>query len=296
MKKITAVTLRIVQSISLDAVLAILPPSFGFLKKLIPHPSFYKKSDEVIIKRDNTSFNVNRSDWMQWHIYANLPDDSWKFALKMLQPEKKALIILDIGSNIGAFSFKLASNLRKKGIENFTIHSFDPNPYIQRRFEKNMGLNPSLQNNIKFHTLAVSDFCGTTSFDFTEDNSGGGSIQGKGIPIEVITIDEFCTAKKINRLNFIKIDVEGFEPFVFDGGRKTIEKYKPTIYTEISPPLYEAKGRSERDIFRYLIDTGYSLYKDQGNGLQRIDSIASDPTLKRSSFNILAIFEGTQLI
>ncbi len=290
MKKTTKAVLGTVHRLSLDSFFAALPSSYKGLKKFVPHPSYYGQNDEVLVKRSSASFRVNRSDWMQWHIYANLEDNSWKYALNALKATKEnKFIVLDIGSNVGAFSFKLASNLMRNGLEDFTIHAFDPNPYVRERFEKNREANSLFKGKVFFYPFALSGADGTAFFDFTSENSGTGSIREKGFPVQVTSIDNFCKSRLPGKINFMKIDVEGFEPFVFDGGRSIIEKYKPVIYAEISPRLYEAKGRSANEIFNYLHHEGYSLYKDMGCRLGIIQPDKIDYFLKEEQFNILAV-------
>jgi FkbM family methyltransferase len=226
---------------------------------------------------------------MQWHIYARIEDNAWQYALDYLDKLKKQnLIILDIGSNVGAFSFKLATNLSRRGISNYSIYAFDPNPYIKEIFERNLEVNYTISKHIHFFPLAISKFDGTSLFDFDKNNSGTGSISDRGFPVEVVRLDKFCETHNVNSIDFIKIDVEGFEPFVFSGARRVIEKFRPAIYAEISPRLYEAKGMSAREIFEYLVSVNYKLFKDSGNNLKVIDCNSYDSLFEETQFNIVA--------
>jgi len=289
MKATTRIVLKVIYNLSLDNLFASLAASFSVLTKLVPHPTFYEKNDEVKVKRNSAFFQVNRSDWMQWSIYAQLEDHAWKYSLKFLEKLGRSnLVIMDIGSNVGAFSFKVASNLMKQGLNDFTIYAFDPNPYIKEYFEKNKDMNPVSREKIHFKSVALSDFNGKAFFDFTNENSGGGSLRENGFPVEVATLDSFCENQQVGRIDFIKIDVEGFEPFVFSGGKKIIEKSRPGIYAEISPFLYQAKNRSPGEVFEYFFRHNYRLYKDRGTKLELIDRKSYDHLFNERMFNILA--------
>ena len=76
---------------------------------------------------------------MQWYLFANISDNSWLYAYNCLE-NKSRFNVIDIGSNIGAFTLKLA----KKCYENkkeFNIYSFEPNKHIFKTLENNIKLN-----------------------------------------------------------------------------------------------------------------------------------------------------------
>jgi FkbM family methyltransferase len=60
------------------------------------------------------------------------------------------------------------------------------------------------------------------------------------------------------RLDFIKIDVEGFEPPVMDGAKETIRRCRPVLYVEVFDPALEHHGFGRQDIYDRLRDFGYS--------------------------------------
>ena len=86
-----------------------------------------------------------------------------------------------------------------------------------------------------------------------KENSGGSRIidssydlisHENSSTVEQIKLDDFVEINNINFVDFIKIDVEGFEPFVLDGSTRTLEKFKPDLYIEISPAWFKELGRS----------------------------------------------------
>ena len=82
--------------------------------------------------------------------------------------------------------------------------------------------------------------------------------------------------------------MEGYEPFVLDGAKKLIQKSRPALYLEITPSLYQQNGRSAYEIFDYLYENNYKVFKDGEKGLQKIDEIEHQ-LLEEYQFNILAI-------
>ena len=97
---------------------------------------------------------------------------------------------------------------------------------------------------------------------------------------------ELTEENKINHVDIIKIDVEGYEPIVLDGCINTIKKFKPVLYIEITPLWFKDIGRSFLDILNLLKSLGYKLFLDEENILEPINNY--DKISKMEQFNILA--------
>lgn len=290
MKFYTKIILRITRALRIESSIISLSRIVPFLQKLVPHPGFYKKKDEITVTRNSTKFSLNRSDWMQWHIYADLPDNSWKLALDdLVKRNNSAPVIFDIGSNVGGFTFKLAAGLKKASMGNFKIFAFDPNSYIAEKFKKNMWLNSLDKETIHFNQEALSDSKGVATFGFNMENTGTGTLNTKGIEVKQNTLNDFCIENSIIKVDFIKIDVEGFEPFVFDGARKIIERDLPAMYIEISPKMYINNNRSAEEIFNYLFGLNYQIFMDDESSLKNIPKDAVEKLIENEQFNILAL-------
>jgi hypothetical protein len=63
----------------------------------------------------------------------------------------------------------------------------------------------------------------------------------------VHTIDDWCQAKGIARVSFIKVDVEGFEPSVIAGATRTIDRDRPSLLLEIEDRHLARYGRSANE-------------------------------------------------
>jgi FkbM family methyltransferase len=117
----------------------------------------------------------------------------------------------------------------------------------------NLSKSPDLLKRIKVHNVAVSDSIGEIEFNFSgniDDGSSSGSfITGSNTPessllyesigfkkvnVQTVTLDELSSTMHIDDIPFlIKIDVEGAEHLVLEGGKKFIKQYKPIILLEI---------------------------------------------------------------
>jgi len=134
-------------------------------------------------------------------------------------------LAIDIGAHVGIWTRRLA-----KDFEN--VIAFEPLRKHVECHEKNCeGLD-----NIILHEVALSNKNGTDTIRTTNFNSGMSTLLEKRKTknsfthtIETRTLDSY----DLPEMDFIKIDVEGWEEQVLEGARNTILKYKPMMYIEI---------------------------------------------------------------
>ena len=143
---------------------------------------------------------------------------------------------LDVGVYRGVYSYKLSQNFKN-------IHSFEPNPLLFPYLNKNL---KKIITNIKLYNFALSNSNGETELKlplrskslFKENieelyQLGAATMHPnnkvakyKKVPIMTRKLDDI---KIENKINFIKIDVEGHEKNVLQGGIETIKNNKPIL-------------------------------------------------------------------
>lgn len=134
--------------------------------------------------------------------------------------------ILDVGSNIGNHSLYF---LLERGAS--YAYCFEPAKETFDILKKNMEIN-HLENCTKIFNAGVGASSGTASISMSKEKNTAYtqlSLNEEG-DVKVIAIDDIGIKEKIN---FIKVDVEGFELEVLKGMIKTLEKDKPTMMIEI---------------------------------------------------------------
>ncbi len=246
---------KIIQLLRIEEYVIHRSKSKPFFIKLIPLHSEYRKGTNKKVIRNKAIFTLDISDYMQWYIWADLDDLSWRKAL-----EYKDGVTIDIGANVGAFTIQLAKNT--KDIE---IHAFEPNPFIYDKLELNISLNPEIKNRVTINKMGLSSACDTLSFFWEKGNSGGGSFINSSENcteerIQVITLDQYIIDKQIKQVSFLKIDVEGYEPQVISGASNTIANLKPSVYIEVSPDWWSKSGYKIRDVLQIFEDLSYLFY------------------------------------
>lgn len=151
-------------------------------------------------------------------------------------------IALDVGANIGNHSVFFSNYFNE-------VISFEPNPSTYRL----LSYNATLGNNIITYNLGVSDISQTTNMTTMDGNAGGAYVDENGhIKIELINLDDFLNYKE--KINLIKIDVEGHELMALKGMKKIISTNKPLIVFE--QHLRDFKNGTS-DVIDYLKGLGY---------------------------------------
>lgn len=291
MKQLTQIAHKVVKGLRLENAFAFLGKNTPIFTKFIPHPEAYAANPEKTVVRDGVKFSLTLTDFMQWHVFAHLPDYSWKKAAEHLQDQSH---VLDVGANCGAFSLKLAQHAHQQNKQGVTVHAFDPNPYIVKKLQHNLSLNPQLEALVKVHAIGLGAENITAPMVFSDTNTGGARVlaqteEGK-VMVSVKTIDSFVEEQQIEAISFIKIDVEGYEPFVFLGAKQTIRKFRPAMYIEITDEWFRGNGYTKEFVFEQLTQENYQIFVeidhkfiDIAEVIEAIDQIPQ--------FNILALPE-----
>jgi FkbM family methyltransferase len=147
--------------------------------------------------------------------------------------DKHQTTILDIGANIGWHSVLWA-----KALPNSKIFAFEPAPDTYALLRRNIDRN-SLNQQIYPISKAVSNEPGILPFFRSKDNAYSSLKDTKRreildqISVPVTTIDEFVETHQLTEISLIKIDVEGLETQVVQGGLTTLDKFAPDLFVEI---------------------------------------------------------------
>lgn len=81
--------------------------------------------------------------------------------------------------------------------------------------------------------------------------------------IKLITFDSYVQENGLEKLDFIKIDVDGHEPKFLEGAKETIMKFKPDILLEINPLNYYLAGVTIWDFYDQIKEYGYNIYHEK---------------------------------
>jgi FkbM family methyltransferase len=161
-------------------------------------------------------------------------------------------VYLDVGSNYGYFSIYLATRPGFHG----RIHAFEP---IASSFAGLRDLVMALRcdDSVTCHNAAVSDQIGTATMAIGDD-PGLASIKdgafANGEVVKTITLDSL----NLDRVDFMKIDVEEHEAAALRGADALIAKHQPYIYLESWS--FDNDSRKVFEPLKFMLDRGYRLY------------------------------------
>ena len=82
------------------------------------------------------------------------------------------------------------------------------------------------------------------------------------VEVPVSTIDIFVKQEQLDTIDFIKIDVEGFEMQVLKGGHHTLVNLKPWLFIELDDNNLNKQGSSSSELCSYLQSLGYTIYEE----------------------------------
>ncbi len=167
-------------------------------------------------------------------------------------------VVLDIGANIGVHTVGWA-----KDNPQMRICAFEPSPVTYKVLNKNIELN-KITGQVETFLLAVSNATETRSFYHAEDDAYSSLKDTKRkavkdiFKIQTTTLDDFVKDKRLDKIDFIKIDVEGFEGEVIEGATQTLSKLRPDLFVEIYKGT-DSNAAPEKTI-KTLINMGYKAY------------------------------------
>jgi FkbM family methyltransferase len=164
--------------------------------------------------------------------------------------------VVDIGANIGYYTILASKTVGAAG----KVYAFEPDPDNFKLLQKNVLENKC--TNVIIEPKAVSDKNGTIKLFVSKSNAGDHRSYDNGdkrIPIDVAAVS-LDTYFKGTRINVIKMDVQGYEPYVLDGAAKLISGQKSLIlFAEVYPTAIEKAKRSPEKYVKTLQRLGFEM-------------------------------------
>jgi len=139
-------------------------------------------------------------------------------------------VFIDVGAHIGVHSFRIARLFPK-----VKVVSIEPNPMAFEALI--LGIKVNDLHNVNALNLALSDIDGEVTLHVKLINAASSIIESqssfKSIKVNAIRLDTLIETLKLNRVDVIKVDVEGAELEVLRGAINTLKNYKPKIIAEV---------------------------------------------------------------
>ena len=195
----------------------------------------------------------------------------------------KSGIIFDVGANLGVFTAVL-SELRQE----CRIFSVEPSPKTFEKLRQNVQSNAI--TNVFCHEIAFGVEAGRMGFVDDRKSPATNRLASKFdalrgdhvIEVLVGRLDDFCRDHEVERISFIKIDVEGFEQDVLEGGLRMFAEQRIDLgLIEVCPGNLVRLGRSPAGFLASIAAVGCELRAINADG--SIGSLMTEDVLCRVS-------------
>ena len=225
------------------------------------------KSNEVICNRSGLRWSLDLSEGIDLSIYV-----FGKFERATSRAIKNVLfpgaVVFDIGANVGAHALPMAKLVGKTG----KVYAIEPTDWAFEKLSKNFKLNPELSSSLILKQMVFSDL----KSDLPQKIYSSWKLEdGETHPIhgghlnsmdkaESSSLDQEVQRLGLKKIDFIKLDVDGFELKVLKGGVQTLTTMKPKIILEITPYTLEEQGDSLGELLELLKKLNYRIYSEDG--------------------------------
>ena len=180
-------------------------------------------------------------------------------------------VVFDVGAYIGQWTDEVLKQCKGDRLQ---IHSFEPHPQTYQQLVGNLapGItagqvfanNFALSNSEEMKTLydyQNSRFLNTLYRRNSDDEKLYQMGTPRQFPILVTSLDAYCQRWQIQRINFLKIDVEGSELDILKGGTKMLQSGKIDYLQLEYGQTFKDAGISLKAVFEFLQQYRYSLFK-----------------------------------
>lgn len=177
---------------------------------------------------------------------------------------RRGMTFVDVGANMGLFTLFAAKKVGKQG----TVVSIEPSSREFERLRENVELNGL--SNVRLFQIALSNRQTQASLLVaTEEKSGHNTLgafgyesvmeQGREL-VSVHRLDDIVELEGYQRIDVVKLDVEGAELLALQGATETLMRFRPVLLLELSDRTLGHQGYTSADVWEFLTRNGYTIY------------------------------------
>ena len=262
-----------------------------FIRRIGKYLYYYLSNPKNIIMREQVVSTVDGikhiCDGDNYIERSILESGVWEeketFAVK--EVVKAGFVVFDVGANIGYYTLLMSKLVGPSG----QVHCFEPTAYAFDRLQKNININTGLStSSIKLNKNALASHTDKRVDSLESRFSLKYLANDDEEIIEFITMDDYCENEGIERLDFIKIDVDGYDLDIIEGGRSVFNKYKPIVMAEICDRVLKKQNANYKQYLRKYLEYGYTQAKLlETSELSLLSDLIEDKRLQEGTWNIL---------
>lgn len=177
-----------------------------------------------------------------------------------LSAVEPGMVIADVGANIGYHTLLAAMATEGEG----RVFAFEPEPVNFALLVRNVELNE--YPNVTAVQRAVSNEAGEALLFRDESNWGAHSLSDGNVSeedtlrVETVTLDGYFEQAGVDRIDVLKLDVQGAEGLALEGARRVLQSPDILVFTEFWPSGLSNVGTDPVGLLEWLKDEGFRLY------------------------------------
>jgi len=226
------------------------------MARLVPNNYQYPTGSDRTFEYQGIKLSLDIHDYVSHYLYFGFKDRSHE---KLMSLVKAGDTVLDVGTNYGSTILQFAKIITENG----RAYGFEPDPVNFAICVKNLGLN-------NFHHISVENIgLGREEGELTlvvntESNRGMNRV---GVPVggqewhkvEMCRLDKWVQQNEIDKIDLIKIDVEGFEMEVLSGAARVLQMFSPDLFIELDDDNLRQQGANAKELVEFLETSGYRI-------------------------------------
>jgi FkbM family methyltransferase len=215
-----------------------------------------------LVELDDFKIYIRKNDFFIGAVIADTKSYEPYVTEEIRRLLKPGMTFIDIGANIGYFALLAAALVGPTG----KVYAFEPNPDNCRMVE--MSIEANSFANIQLFPYAVAEARQQFNLDVGGTNSNGriidfspDAVPGQATPIlvQAVVLDDALTG--LERVDVIKLDIEGAEPRAWQGMQRIIGRFRPTLVFEFSPELIPVTSHVSAESFlNQILAQQYELF------------------------------------
>jgi FkbM family methyltransferase len=174
---------------------------------------------------------------------------------------RTGMTLIDAGANVGQYTLLAATAVGPSG----AVHAFEPVPKTFEKLKRHV--DASGLANIHLNRAALWHENGEVTLDIPEGGKGDAGSYGvvtdrtAATKAPAIRLDDYVRENRLARIDFLKMDIEGGEPFLLKGALETLKRDHPLIMAEVNRRALKDVGMSIQDYQSLLFGLGYRAWR-----------------------------------
>jgi len=141
-------------------------------------------------------------------------------------------VFVDVGANVGVFTVKAAKEVGSEGL----VIAIEP--FVETAFRLSQNVQANAYRNVRVRNFCIGRNTGHARLHLNKNKPNSFSLVPRGdaesISVLSVSLDDLCRWENLERLDYLKIDAEGAEAAVLEGGQETLSRFRPIVQVEVT--------------------------------------------------------------